>query len=97
MPRVKEDHDFLNLQMGKFEVAFNKRYRFISLLNDLTLGLEFLIGSILFLFESTKMIGNIFFIVGSIQLLGRPIIKIMHAFYISRHPRQNGNEKTSSK
>lgn len=96
MPRVKEDHDFLNLQMGKFEVAFNKRYRFISLLNDLTLGLEFLIGSILFLFESTKTLGNILFIIGSLQLLGRPIIKIIHAFYISRRSQGNLNEKTSS-
>lgn len=96
MPRVKEDNDFLNLQLGKIEVAFNKRYRFISLLNDLTLGLEFLIGSILFLFESTKSMGHILFIIGSIQLLGRPIIKIMHAFYISRHPRDDLNEKTSS-
>lgn len=97
MPRVKEDKDFLNLQMGKFEVAFNKRYRFISLLNDFTLGLEFLIGSILFLFESTKTLGNILFIIGSLQLLGRPILKIMHAFYISRHSRNNQNKKTSSK
>lgn len=39
MPRVKEDHDFLNIQMGKFEVSFNKRYHFISLLHDFTLGL----------------------------------------------------------
>ena len=54
-------------------------------MNDLTLGIWFLIGSILFLFQETKVIGTILFILGSAQLLGRPILKLIHAFYIKRN------------
>lgn len=75
--------NFADIQIGTFEVSFNKKYQIISLLNDLTLGLEFLIGSIFFLFEDLKTAGVVLFIIGSAQLLSRPIIKIFHAFRFS--------------
>lgn len=81
---IKDENKFLDVQMGTYEVSFSKKYRFIALMNDFTLGLEFLIGSVLFLFESTQTAGTILFILGSAQLLARPVIKIMHAFYFSR-------------
>ncbi|WP_425413712.1 YrhK family protein [Salinicoccus carnicancri] len=35
-------------------------------------------GSVFFLFHSTMMAGTIFFILGSLQLLARPILKLLH-------------------
>ncbi|WP_099157189.1 YrhK family protein [Virgibacillus ndiopensis] len=84
MAKIYDKKNFLDIQVGTYEVSFNKKYRFIALLNDFTLGLWFLIGSVLFLYESTQTTGTILFIVGSAQLLARPIIKIMHAFYFTR-------------
>lgn len=89
MTFIKDENKFLDIQVGTYELSFNKKYRFIALLNDFTLGLFFLIGSVFFLFESTKTAGVILFIIGSAQLLARPIIKIMHAFKFSKfknHP-----------
>lgn len=96
MPSINEEKNYLDFQMGTYEVSFNKKYRFLSLLNDFTLGLEFLIGSVLFLFESTQTAGTILFIIGSAQLLARPIIKIIHAFYFSRNSSKPNNQKISS-
>ncbi|WP_430787691.1 YrhK family protein [Virgibacillus flavescens] len=96
MANIKDEKNFLDFQMGTYEVSFNKKYRFLALLNDFTLGLEFLIGSVLFLFESTQTAGTILFILGSAQLLARPIIKIVHAFYFSRVSDQSIHQKNSS-
>jgi hypothetical protein len=85
MPHIENGENYYDLQMGKFEIFFRKKYRFLSIMNDLTLGIWFLIGSILFLFPDTKMFGTILFILGSAQLLGRPILKLIHAFYIKRN------------
>ncbi|WP_019415835.1 YrhK family protein [Paenisporosarcina sp. TG20] len=87
MQSNKDNKDFFYFHMGTFEVSFDKKYRIIALLNDLTLGLEFLIGSILFLSESTQTAGVILFIIGSVQLLSRPLLKILHAFHFSRKNR----------
>ncbi|ASK60812.1 hypothetical protein CFK37_00620 [Virgibacillus phasianinus] len=89
---IKDENKFLDVQLGTYEVSFSKKYRFLALMNDFTLGLEFLIGSVLFLFESTQTGGTILFIIGSAQLLARPIIKIMHAFYFSRVTKKTMDE-----
>lgn len=93
---IKDANKFLDVQIGTYEVSFSKKYRFIALMNDFTLGLEFLIGSVLFLFESTQTAGTILFILGSAQLLARPVIKIMHAFYFSRISNKIMDDKISS-
>lgn len=80
MAFINDEKNFLDIHLGTYELSFNKKYRLISLLNDFTLGLLFLIGSVFFLFEPLKTAGAILFIVGSAQLLARPIIKILHAF-----------------
>lgn len=85
----KDNEDFLYFHMGMYEVSFNKKYRIAALMIDLTLGLEYLIGSILFLSESTQTAGVIMFIIGSVQLLSRPLLKILHSFHFKRNNRIN--------
>ncbi|WP_077325069.1 YrhK family protein [Virgibacillus siamensis] len=80
---IEDEEKFLDIHVGTFELSFSKKYRYIALINDLTLGLEFLIGSAFFLYEPLKTAGVILFIIGSAQLLARPIIKIMHAIHFS--------------
>ncbi|MFZ3577901.1 YrhK family protein [Virgibacillus sp. DJP39] len=96
MPNIKDEKDFLDFQMGTYEISFNKKYRLISLMNDFTLGLEFLVGSVLFLFHSTQTAAIILFIIASAQLLARPVIKIVHAFSFSKVSNKSKNEKVSS-
>ncbi|MFC3041579.1 YrhK family protein [Virgibacillus xinjiangensis] len=93
MPGVKNEKNYYDIQMGKFEVFFRKKYKFLSIANDIGLGIWFLVGSILFLFHSTQTAGTILFIIGSAQLLGRPILKLMHAFFVRKDTQrsQSGN------
>ena len=82
LPRIKRDKNYFEFDIGSFGIFFNKRYQLLAIINDLSLGLWFTIGSVLFLFSQTQTAGTIFFILGSAQLLGRPILKLLHAFFI---------------
>ena len=84
MPKIKNKKDSYDVEVGPFQIFFMKKYRLLRLLNELFLGLWFFIGSFLFLWESTMTVGIIFFILGSTQMLGRPLLKMMHAFYIRK-------------
>ncbi|MFD2759846.1 YrhK family protein [Lentibacillus juripiscarius] len=93
MASIDDEKNYLDIQIGTYEVSFNKKYRFLTLLNDIVLGIFFLVGSAFFLWEPLKTAGIILFIIGSAQLLARPIIKIIHAFYFSRI-RKSGREES---
>ncbi|MFB5662601.1 YrhK family protein [Alteribacillus sp. HJP-4] len=79
MAKMKHAKDFLDIKLGKYYIFFRKRYKIVSMLNDLSTGILFLTGSILYLFDPPiQTIGNVFFILASFQLLMRPIIRIIH-------------------
>ncbi|MXQ51827.1 hypothetical protein GQ671_11175 [Salinicoccus hispanicus] len=84
MPKFKNEASAYEMDVGHFEIFFRKRYNLLSILNDLSLGLWFTVGSILFFWTATQTFGTIFFVLGSLQLLGRPILKLMHAFFMKR-------------
>ncbi|ARD49574.1 YrhK family protein [Sporosarcina sp. P33] len=67
------------VKLGKHVVFFNKNYRYIFIINELVLGIIFIVGSVFFFFETLKTAGIILFIVGSAQLFIRPVLKILHA------------------
>lgn len=84
MPKIKDEKDVYELDVGRFEIFFRKRYRLLSIINDLTLGLWFTVGSIMFFWSATQTLGTLLFLLGSLQLLGRPILKLIHAFFVKR-------------
>ena len=51
-------------------------YDWLAIANDIAVGFEFVIGSILFLPHHDATLGVYLFIIGSSQLLIRPIIQI---------------------
>ncbi|MGP4060281.1 YrhK family protein [Halobacillus sp. H74] len=76
--------EYVDLKMGKHDVFFKKSYEILYTLNDFLLGLWFLIGSVFFYFESTKMWGVTLFVLGSIQMLIRPTIRLVHRFHLRK-------------
>lgn len=89
MPKIRNDKKYYDIQIGKFEVFFMKKYKLLSIANDIGLGIWFTVGSILFLFHTTQTAGTILFILGSAQLLGRPILKLMHAFFVRKNSQRS--------
>lgn len=88
MKTQKEGTQNLNpefdIDVGKHEVMIGKRYGFLYTLNDILIALWFIAGSILFFWDVTQETGTWFFLVGSIELLVRPFIRISRNTHLKR-------------
>lgn len=96
MAKMKRDKNYFEFDVGGIGVFFNKKYHLLSTINDLSLGVWFTIGSVLFLFYQTQTIGTILFILGSVQLLGRPILKLLHGFFIRKESEKEQTDEYPS-
>lgn len=74
----------LTLTLGHQELVIRRRYEALSILNDILVGVWFLIGSVLFFSESTTTLGTWLFVVGSAELLIRPVIRLTREVHIGR-------------
>ena len=79
------DHgDEWDVRIGREELRIRGRYEVISILNDILVAIWFIIGSILFFSESTATIGIWLFLLGSIELLIRPAIRLARRLHLTR-------------
>lgn len=75
------------VHVGRDELIIRQRYEVASIANDLLIGIWFLIGSIFFLSESLTHTGTWLFILGSVQMLVRPTIRLTRRVHLHRmHP-----------
>lgn len=58
-------------------------YKALYQLNDVVLGIVFLIGSFLFFSDATVTIGTVLFVIGSIQMTVRPLIAFSHDLHLA--------------
>ncbi len=65
-------------------VVLRDRYEVASIVNDLLIGVWFLVGSVLFFHESTTYAGTWLFVLGSAQLLIRPVIRLSRRVHLQR-------------
>lgn len=86
MPFLKnlDKYKELDLPMSKYAVFFNKNYKVISLANEILTGILFIAGSICFFFKSAMVAGTILFLIGSVLLLIKPVLKMLHAVSIGK-------------
>lgn len=78
-----DDHRLV-FHIGHGELVIRRRYEVVSILNDLLIGVWFVIGSILFFNEDTSRAGTWLFLIGSIQLLIRPGIRLARSVHLQR-------------
>ncbi|NHD18174.1 MULTISPECIES: YrhK family protein [Actinopolyspora] len=74
----------LVLRIGHEELSIRKRYEALSIVNDILIALWFVVGSVLFFWESTTFLGTWFFLVGSIELAIRPAIRLKRQLHLRR-------------
>lgn len=74
----------IELHIGHDELILRGRYEVLSILNDVLIALWFVIGSVLFFFETTTTAGTWLFLLGSIQLMIRPVIRLSRRIHLSR-------------
>lgn len=77
----------LVLHLGREELVIRQRYETLSIANDILIGIWFLVGSVLFFSETTITIATWLFVLGSIEMLIRPIIRFARHVHLRRfHP-----------
>ncbi len=78
------DDDALRIDLGHEELVIRQRYEAASIANDALIALWFLVGSILFFWESTMTAAIWCFVLGSLQFLARPVIRLLRLVHIRR-------------
>lgn len=74
----------LTLRIGHDELVVRRRYEVLSIVNDILVAVWFVVGSILFFSEATAVAGTWFFLVGSAELLVRPVIRLCRTVHLQR-------------
>lgn len=74
----------LVLTFGHEELVIRQRYEVLSIINDILIGVWFLIGSVFFFYPSLTPTGTWLFVVGSIELLIRPVIRLSRRLHLQR-------------
>ncbi len=83
-------NDSIDIRIGHDELVLRKRYEILSIVNDILVAVWFVIGSILFFSDSTATAGTWLFLLGSIELLIRPLIRLARRVHIGRVGGTNG-------
>lgn len=76
----------LTLTLGTEQLIIRRRYEVASKLNDIMIGLWFVIGSCFFFYPALQNAAAWLFLLGSIQLLIRPVIRIAKDIHLQRTP-----------
>lgn len=84
---------YVDIQMGKHDLFFKKGYDILYTINEWLLGIWFLVGSIFFYYESLKTWGVTLFVLGSVQMLIRPTIRLVHRFHLRKHYEREYEDK----
>lgn len=74
----------LEFDLDQDHIVIQRRYEALGAVNDFLIAVWFLIGSFFFLKEALVVDGTWLFILGSGQLLIKPIIKLMSLVHVRR-------------
>jgi hypothetical protein len=74
----------LTLHVGSEELVIRQRYEMASVVNDILIALWFLAGSIMFFSPEWQREGTWCFVLGSVELLVRPVIRLSRQVHLRR-------------
>lgn len=80
---MSNNHD-LTIHIGHDELIIRQRYEALSIANDILVGMWFVVGSILFFWSSTGTLAIWLFLVGSIEMIIRPIIRLARKVHLAK-------------
>lgn len=74
----------LVLHIGREELTIRQRYEVVSILNDILIGGWFLVGSVLFFYPAENNLAIWLFVIGSVEMLIRPLIRLARRIHLQR-------------
>jgi hypothetical protein len=80
----------LEITLGHDELIISRRYEILSILNDIAIALFFIVGSVLFFYPDLSTAGTWCFLIGSIELLVRPLIRLTRRVHLERVGNRTG-------
>ncbi|MGC4963133.1 YrhK family protein [Gordonia sp. DT218] len=87
--------DEVTFTIGREELIVRQRWETISIANDVLIAMWFVAGSILFFWESTTFAATWCFLLGSIEFLVRPAIRLARRVHIRRiRPGATGSDSS---
>lgn len=81
---IKRNGQALDIGIGSRHLVIQRRYEAVGALNDFLIAVWFLTGSFFFLRNTLVEDGTWLFIVGSAQLLIKPMIKLSSLIHLGR-------------
>ncbi|WP_160064270.1 YrhK family protein [Psychromonas sp. L1A2] len=94
---MNSDNNPMELDLGQQHIITQRRYEALGAINDFFIAVWFLIGSFFFLSDSLVQSGTWLFIVGSAQLLIKPVLKLISLIHVKKiyDSKKNQNKKNS--
>lgn len=77
-------HGALTIRLGRDELVIRRRYENASVVNDILIALWFITGSIMFFSDAWTIPGTWCFLLGSTELLIRPVIRLSRQIHLQR-------------
>ena len=82
---VNAGHDpSLRVPIGRELIVINNRYETLSIANDVLIAVFFTAVSILCFFDATQTAGTWLFLLGSLEFLARPAIRLRRRIHLQR-------------
>lgn len=78
----ENNHSEIDISSKNHELIIRNRYKFYYNINDVLIAVWFIIGSVLFFWKETETIAIWFFLLGSIELLVRPLMRIFSEIHL---------------
>ena len=82
----------LNIRIGHEELVIRQRYEVVSICNDIVIAIWFIVGSVLFFSESTTFAATWLFLIGSVQMMIRPGIRLARRVHLQNIGAQTSHE-----
>jgi hypothetical protein len=79
-----DDDSPVTLRIGHEELVIRQRYETLSTANDVLIAIWFLAGSVLFFWEATMTTATWCFVLGSLQFLVRPALRLSRQLHLKR-------------
>ncbi|SMX68691.1 MULTISPECIES: YrhK family protein [unclassified Brevibacterium] len=74
----------LTIHIGHDELVIRQRYQVLSIVNDVLIGIWFLIGSFMFFSDRWVFTGTCLFVLGSLEMLIRPVIRLIRHVHLQK-------------
>ncbi|MEK4668160.1 YrhK family protein [Niallia sp. FSL R7-0271] len=84
MNKQSEEEENHVISIGSLAIILKDKYQAIYTINDILIGLLFLLGTIFNMLLSWKITGAVLYIAGSVLLLIRPVIRTCHLLQVKR-------------